>query len=60
MITIGVIRGALTAILLFAFLALWVRAWSSHRKAEFDAAARLPLEEDEHEESFSHHMPNLS
>lgn len=44
--TIGLIRGGLTAILCCAFIALWVWAWSKHRKAEFDAAARLPLEED--------------
>lgn len=54
MITIGLIRGALTAVLLFAFLALWVRAWSTHRKAEFDAAARLPLEDDANASSATH------
>ena len=39
-------RGALTAILLISFIGLWVWAWSSRRKGEFDAAAALPLEED--------------
>ena len=39
-------RGALTAILLISFIGLWIWAWSSRRKAEFDAAAALPLEED--------------
>ncbi|MDY6944754.1 MAG: cbb3-type cytochrome c oxidase subunit 3 [Pseudomonadota bacterium] len=43
---IGLIRGALTAILCAAFIALWIWAWSKHRKAEFDAAAQLPLEDD--------------
>lgn len=39
-------RSAVTAILLFAFLALCFWTWSKSRKAEFDAAATLPLEED--------------
>jgi cytochrome c oxidase cbb3-type subunit 4 len=39
-------RGILTAVLLLAFVGLWIWAWSSRRKAEFDAAAELPLEED--------------
>ena len=40
------LRGLLTAILLFSFIALWIWAWSSRRKADFDAQAALPLEED--------------
>ena len=40
------VRGILTAILLFSFVGLWVWAWSSRRKADFDASAALPLEED--------------
>jgi len=40
------LRGLLTAILLIAFIALWVWAWSSRRKVDFDAQAALPLEED--------------
>ena len=43
--TVGLVRGALTAILCAAFIALWFWAWSKHRKADFDDAARLPLEE---------------
>ena len=39
-------RGLLTAILLFSFIGLWKWAWSSRRKADFDASASLPLEED--------------
>ncbi|HSG58346.1 MAG TPA: cbb3-type cytochrome c oxidase subunit 3 [Woeseiaceae bacterium] len=39
-------RGIITAILLISFIGLWVWAWSSRRKAEFDKAATLPLEED--------------
>ena len=40
------LRGLLTAVLLFSFIALWIWAWSSRRKADFDAQAALPLEED--------------
>ncbi len=45
------IRGFLTALLLFSFVGLWIWAWSSRRKADFDASAALPLEED-------HYMTN--
>jgi len=44
-------RGLLTAVLLFAFIGLCLWAWSSRRKADFEASAALPLEED-------HHMTN--
>jgi len=39
-------RGLVTAVLLFSFVGLWIWAWSSRRKADFDASAALPLEED--------------
>ena len=39
-------RGFLTAVLFFSFVGLWIWAWSSRRKADFDASAALPLEED--------------
>ena len=41
------VRGLLTAVLLFAFIGLCIWAWSARRKAEFDAAAAMPLEEDQ-------------
>ena len=40
------LRGLLTAVILFAFVGLWIWAWSSRRKADFEASAALPLEED--------------
>ena len=40
------LRGLLTAVTLFAFVGLWIWAWSSRRKADFEASAALPLEED--------------
>jgi len=40
------IAGIVTAILLVCFLAGSAWAYSGRRKAEFEAAARLPLEEN--------------
>lgn len=45
-ISLGLVRGLLTAILFAAFIALWFWAWSSKRRADFTAAAQLALEED--------------
>jgi cytochrome c oxidase cbb3-type subunit 4 len=41
-------RGAVTAITMLAFLGVWVWAWSKRRKVDFDASAKLPLEEDQY------------
>lgn len=43
---VGTVRGLITLALLVAFVALVAWAWSKRRKADFDAAARLPLEDD--------------
>ena len=43
---LGTIRGLFTLVLLVAFLALVVWAWSKHRKADFDRLAHMPLEDD--------------
>jgi cytochrome c oxidase cbb3-type subunit 4 len=40
------IPGIITAVLLALFVAGWIWAWRPARKADFDAAARLPLEDD--------------
>lgn len=45
---IGTFRGIVTGILLVSFLALVAWAWSRRRASTFDAAARMPLEEDSH------------
>jgi cytochrome c oxidase cbb3-type subunit 4 len=47
---IGTFRGIVTAILLGLFVWLVVWAWSKARRPKFDAAARLPLEEDKDED----------
>ena len=39
------LRGLFTLILMIAFVAIVVWAWSSKRRKEFDEAARLPLED---------------
>ena len=42
----GLLHGLWTAILLAAFLAIVVWAWSARRRRDFEEAARLPLEDD--------------
>jgi len=47
MLTIDDFRGLVTAVLLGLFVWLIAWCWSRARKPGFDAAARMPLEEDE-------------
>lgn len=37
--------GIITVILLLLFVGGWIWAWSPRRKRDFDAAARLPLDD---------------
>lgn len=46
--SIGTFRGLVTAVLLGLFVWLVVWAYSKSRRSAFEAAARLPLEEDGH------------
>jgi cytochrome c oxidase cbb3-type subunit 4 len=46
MMDINDLRGLLTALLLLAFVGLCFWAWSGRRKADFEASALLPLEDD--------------
>ena len=41
------VAGIITAVLLALFVAGWFWAWRPARKADFDAAARLPLNDNE-------------
>jgi cytochrome c oxidase cbb3-type subunit 4 len=43
------IAGIITAVLMIVFIAGWIWAWRPARREEFDAAARMPLEDDEKE-----------
>jgi len=40
------LRAILTAVIFFAFIGIWVWAWSGRRKKDFEVSAALPLEED--------------
>jgi cytochrome c oxidase cbb3-type subunit IV len=49
-IATGVLRGVVAGVLFAAFLLLWLWAYSARRKPGFEAASRLPLEEDTSED----------
>lgn len=40
------LRGLATLVLMIAFIGIVIWAWSGKRKSQFQAAANLPLEED--------------
>lgn len=44
---IGTLQGIWTIVALVIFIGIVAWAWSSRRKSEFDAAARMPLDDDE-------------
>jgi cytochrome c oxidase cbb3-type subunit 4 len=44
--TINTFRGIVTGTLLVLFIWLVIWAWSKARRADFEAAARLPLDEE--------------
>ena len=46
-IDINLVRGAVLVLLILGFLGIWAWAWSRNRKATFEKAAMLPLEEDQ-------------
>jgi cytochrome c oxidase cbb3-type subunit 4 len=46
MMDLDLVRGILTAVIFFAFIGIWVWAWSSRRSSDFEESAALPLEED--------------
>jgi len=43
----GTLSGIVTAVLIVLFIGVWRWAYSKRRKSSFDAAARLPLEDEE-------------
>ena len=44
--TSGTLSGIVTAILTVLFVGVWVWAYSSRRRSQFEKAARIPLEDD--------------
>ena len=52
------VHGWWTAVLLVAFVGIVVWAWSAKRKADFDAAARIPLEDEPPGEASTEHEEN--
>lgn len=51
------LSGIVTSILLLLFLLGWAWAWSPRRKADFDAAARLALDDTTLDEDVSEDRP---
>ena len=46
MMDMGTARGLITLLILILFVGIWAWSWSRNRHADFDAASRLPLGED--------------
>ncbi len=42
----GVARGIMAGILLIGFVALWIWVYGAGRRARYEAASQLPLEDD--------------
>ena len=47
------LSGIITLFLIALFLGGWAWAWQAKRKPEFEAAARLPLEDSLHPAAFA-------
>jgi cytochrome c oxidase cbb3-type subunit 4 len=45
----GHVAGVVTVVVMLAFIVIWVWAWLPHHKLEFDALAKLPLEDGKDE-----------
>ena len=43
---INLMRSVITAVLFVVFIGIVLWAWGKGRRADFDAAARLPLDDD--------------
>ncbi|MDP1535736.1 MAG: cbb3-type cytochrome c oxidase subunit 3 [Burkholderiales bacterium] len=51
---INLIRSLITLVLFVVFIGIVVWAWSKGRRADFEAAARLPLDDDLAEQKIAH------
>ena len=47
---INLVRSIMTAVMFAVFMGIVLWAWSSRRKSDFEAAARLPLDDDQAEQ----------
>jgi cytochrome c oxidase cbb3-type subunit IV len=45
----GHVIGIVTLVLMLLFIGIWAWAWLPHHKREFDALARLPMQDSEDE-----------
>jgi cytochrome c oxidase cbb3-type subunit 4 len=43
------LSGIVTLLLMLLFIAIWAWAWQPRHRARFDAAARLALDDDAHD-----------
>lgn len=46
----GHLVGVATAIVMLTFIAIWVWAWLPQHKRDFDALAKLPMQDEAHGE----------
>jgi cytochrome c oxidase cbb3-type subunit 4 len=51
---INLIRSLITVVLFVVFIGIVVWAWSKGRREDFEAAARLPLDDDLAEQEIAH------
>ena len=42
----GHVVGVLIVVIMLSFIGIWIWAWLPHHKRQFDALARLPLDDD--------------
>jgi len=45
----GHVIGIVTLVVMLAFLGVWAWAWLPYHKRDFDALAKLPMEDQEHD-----------
>ena len=50
---INLVRSILTAVMFAVFMGIVLWAWSGRRKSDFEAAARLPLDDDQAEQEMA-------
>ena len=50
---ITLVRSILTAVMFAVFMGIVLWAWSGRRKSDFEAAARLPLDDDQAEQEMA-------